>query len=131
MRALSLLIIAACMPPPTPTTPSCPAAANAGETKLGYFSYNGRCPSFGVQFSETPHVDRSSPTVGFARCSADREPPIENQMRHDVIAALIDKHVKVRFTTVDEGTIHVSRWSLDPSARRSSTQPAASRVGGK
>jgi hypothetical protein len=110
MRALVLVLIAACTPPPPPTTPSCPPApADAGETKLGYLSYNGRCPSFGVQFSETPHVD---PVVADGRLCALFPPienlPIENQMRHDVIAALIDKHVKVRFAKVDEGTIHVS-----------------------
>src|SRR5262245_6216485 len=83
------------------------------ETKTGYLTSNGRCDSFGIQFSEKAKPD---PVVADGRiCVVFPELEklaIPDDAKREAIRAMTGKHVKVTYTAPDKATIKVTAVEL-------------------
>src|SRR5262249_52483042 len=113
MRIALLIALIGCTPPrtaPTPatTTPATTAPAAAGETKVGWLNFNGRCPEDGITFSENEHADPVDSTNRICALVALESQPLPEDAKHEAIKKLTGKHVKITYTKVDEGTIRVT-----------------------
>jgi hypothetical protein len=108
MRTFVVLLLAALSAPGVALARPTGAKPPKTETRTGYLSYQSRCQSFGITFSEKPDPDPVRPQgrqcVVFPALESLAMP---DDAKREAFRALTGMHVKVTFTTPDPYTIEL------------------------